>query len=733
MNEAQPQENIEEEISTVFLDIPGKAGRTVKPGDILGENYRLLNLIGRGGMGFVYRCKHEIIRREYALKILHPAKVNEQTWMRFQVEGKAIAKLDHPNIVKIFNMGVDREDCPYYVMELLDGKPLESQIEEDGPLDLEDALDIFAQLATGLSYAHSKGIIHRDIKPSNIVLQRDKVGRPTIKIVDFGLAKLVDKKSRDEQGLTGVGEVFGSPFYMSPEQSSGGEIDERSDIYSFGCTIYKTLTGNPPFCGENAFQTMMMHQTKEPPTLAEVAGGKGFPAAVEALVQKMMAKKPQDRYQSLNQVSHDINRIRQGKTLAKTGIMQESFEQMEDDLSGEPQKSGRLSPALVVLLIMVVAGAGAAAYYLLKEKHPKTTNITHSAEQKPVSQQELAKLEAEKRQMEAASFVLPKETKLPDKALKHAIESFDKFQAKATKPFNKDGQEWLEMYFPSQPIGIVIPQREVSQLAAGTIEVPLKHPINLIFDRFAHRYIWKAPEILTKIDPTYIDTVSFSTPGYSSMLDDPNASKNESEAQILAMLSILSGWKNLHEIHFNEFTLTPKIFRLLDSFPNLRGLEIRNSDNNGVDLAPYGFLRRLNSLELVGMKNVDGAIDALHGSTTMELLNVSRTDISPKAILSLKNCPNLRRFALEETPVTDQQLDAIVQLPQSADLCLRETHLTPEKVLSIKRKKSLGTISVTNYGWSKEQLTAIARAFPQCEVGTPHAKVKQEQANDYDK
>ena len=271
-------EDISQNDNTVFLAVPGKAGRTLKPGDILGDNYRLTQLIGRGGMGVVYRCQHLIIGREYALKVLSPDQVNEQSWQRFQVEGKAIAKLDHPNIVKIFNMGVYALDCPYYVMELLEGDSLETLIEREGALSLEDTLDIFAQLASGLSYAHNKGIVHRDIKPSNIILQKNSANKYSIKIVDFGLAKLVDGHSLAGQSLTSAGEVFGSPFYMSLEQGLGSEIDARADVYSLGCTLFKALTGRPPYCGENAFQTVLMHQSQNIPSLKSAAKGNNFPS-----------------------------------------------------------------------------------------------------------------------------------------------------------------------------------------------------------------------------------------------------------------------------------------------------------------------------------------------------------------------------------------------------------------------------------------------------------------------
>ncbi len=233
--------------TVVALTSEGKTSRLLKSGDIIGDSYRLKKLIGQGGMGYVFRAEHLIIGKEYALKMLAPDQINEVTWSRFQSEGKAIARLDHPNIVKIYNMGVDRGDCPYYVMDLLDGVALSDCIADKLPLSLDEILEMFIQLASGFGYAHSRGIIHRDVKPSNVVLVDSGGQYPTAKIVDFGIAKLVGANDLHHQSLTATGEIFGSPYYMSPEQCLGTEIDHRADIYSLGCTLFEVLCGHPPF------------------------------------------------------------------------------------------------------------------------------------------------------------------------------------------------------------------------------------------------------------------------------------------------------------------------------------------------------------------------------------------------------------------------------------------------------------------------------------------------------
>lgn len=219
----------------------------LKPLDLVGENYEIISLLGVGGMGYVYRVRHRILQKLFAMKTLSAQHVTEIAWRRLQVEAQAIARMNHPNIIGIHNLGLHEDRLPYYVMDLLDGEALADRLKREKTLSLMQALPLFIEVCSGLAYAHKKGIIHRDIKPGNIILlnQPDSSGA-TIKIVDFGIAKLSGVSDPNNQHLTSMGEVFGSPYYMSPEQCIGSRIDARSDIYSLGCTLFEALVGHPP-------------------------------------------------------------------------------------------------------------------------------------------------------------------------------------------------------------------------------------------------------------------------------------------------------------------------------------------------------------------------------------------------------------------------------------------------------------------------------------------------------
>jgi serine/threonine protein kinase len=296
--------------------IPGISGVNLSylPGDIVDNDYQLITLLGRGGMGAVFSCRHLTLDREYAIKLLSAQQLSKEAWVRFQSEARALARLNHPNIVSIYNMGIDKQQCPYYVMDLLVGHPLDELIHQNGMLDEKKVLDIFIQVAGALNSAHNQGIVHRDVKPSNVMVtdQREH-GKPLVKLVDFGIAR-VSKQDLTSQSQTATGLIFGTPYYMSPEQCQGEKVDARSDIYSFGCALYEALTGRPPFVGDSAFHTFMMHQSEEAPPMVGKAGSTIAPELV-ATVDRMLRKKPADRYQTMAQVEQDLKRIREGKSI----------------------------------------------------------------------------------------------------------------------------------------------------------------------------------------------------------------------------------------------------------------------------------------------------------------------------------------------------------------------------------------------------------------------------------
>lgn len=280
-----------------------------KAGDCLSDKYQFIEPVGSGGMGIIYKARHLALNRIVAIKLLHPYLLNADTMLRFQREARTASKLRHPNLVEVQDVGTTDDGQPFMVMDFVEGESLSDCIKQKGRLSVEETVIIFLQLCSGLSYAHKQNILHRDLKPSNIMLVTDDQAVITAKILDFGIAKVLEDGDKQASTLTKTGEVFGSPLYMSPEQGAGGKVDRRSDCYSLGCMLFESLTGTTPFMGRSIIETLMAHAQKTPPTLKEATLGLEFPEALDGVVNKLLAKTPDDRYQSVLEVREDLQAI----------------------------------------------------------------------------------------------------------------------------------------------------------------------------------------------------------------------------------------------------------------------------------------------------------------------------------------------------------------------------------------------------------------------------------------
>lgn len=261
------------------------------------RRYRIDKTIASGGAGTVYSAFDSVLERQVALKELYDT--NDEMLdpvARFQMEAKALASLNHPNIIPIYDM-FNESGHFWLVMELLSGGDLSDKIKNGAPLALADSLKITRDIASGLAYAHQQGLVHRDIKPGNVLFAKDG----SLRITDFGIAKASTSNVKTQLGL-----ILGSPGYMSPEQAAGEQVDGRSDIYSLGVTLYQMLTGQVPFEGDTT-AVLLKHITQVPEKPSTINAN--IPAVIDALVMKMLAKKAHDRFLDCQQLVDTINRL----------------------------------------------------------------------------------------------------------------------------------------------------------------------------------------------------------------------------------------------------------------------------------------------------------------------------------------------------------------------------------------------------------------------------------------
>ncbi len=273
-------------------------------GTLVGE-YRLDELIGRGGFGTVYRAVHPVIGKPAAVKILsRQYSSNAEMVGRFLAEARAVNRIAHKNIVDIFSFGTTADGRQYYVMELLNGSPLDEHLAVRGALSLGEALPILKGVARAMDAAHAAGILHRDLKPANVFLSFD--GDDVFpKLLDFGIAKLLgDGQEHPGTHRTETGAPIGTPHYMSPEQCRGAAVDSRTDVYAFGVMIQEILTGRLPFENESNLEVMMAHLSSAPPRISEQAPELG--TALDEAVLRMLAKDPDDRPSSLGEALHAL-------------------------------------------------------------------------------------------------------------------------------------------------------------------------------------------------------------------------------------------------------------------------------------------------------------------------------------------------------------------------------------------------------------------------------------------
>jgi eukaryotic-like serine/threonine-protein kinase len=269
--------------------------------ELLSGQFRVLEKVGTGGMGSVYKAEQPAMNRMVAIKILHPKLAGRKDLTsRFRREARAMSQLTHPNTVKVFMYGELEDDGSLYiVMEMLEGRNLNQTVRKEGPMTPERAIPILIQVCGALQEAHDLGIVHRDLKPENIFLCKQGGINDYPKVLDFGLAKVTERQMQPGSViLTQEGMVFGTPEFMSPEQAQGKTLDARSDIYSLAVILYEVLTGKLPFSARTPMEYIQKHVTDAIIPLSERVPDRKFPKGLDDVLAKALQKQPDDRYQS---------------------------------------------------------------------------------------------------------------------------------------------------------------------------------------------------------------------------------------------------------------------------------------------------------------------------------------------------------------------------------------------------------------------------------------------------
>lgn len=281
-------------------------------GQVVSERYEILSLVGSGGMGFVYKARHNNLNKIMALKLFSPTlNTSDEFLQRFQREAKLLSLMNHTHIAMFYSYGLLDDKRPYFVMEFMEGRSLATLLhQQEGGLSLDRTLSIAIQICDALEHSHNAGIIHRDLKPENIMIL-DTPEPDFVKVVDFGLSCITTgiEEGEKQERLTKTGLIMGTPQYISPEQAQGKAADARSDIYALGCIIYQMISGAAPFQNTNPLQVVFMHIHQPVPTFS-LQCRRTLPEGLEKAVLTCLAKSPGDRYQSVKDLKHSLEVIR---------------------------------------------------------------------------------------------------------------------------------------------------------------------------------------------------------------------------------------------------------------------------------------------------------------------------------------------------------------------------------------------------------------------------------------
>lgn len=658
-------------------------------GDIIG-GFAVKDEIGFGGMGIVYLVEHPGLHRQFALKVLAPELVNEQSWLRFQGEAKTMASLNHRTFVKVFDLGIHARAVPFYSMDYLQGRTLETILVEDGPLPLKETLDVFIEVLDGLAYAHRNGIIHRDIKPGNIMLCTTD-GVQQVKILDFGISKFIGADASKIQSLTAAGDIFGSPYYMSPEQCSGETVDSRSDIYSLGCSLFEVLSGFVPFEGKNSVETVTMHQEDEPPKLSQVVPEIDLPPSIDLVISKCLAKKPQNRYQSAKELSIDLLRLKEGKNLL---AYSDSSLASESEVLSSKKMVIVSALAVAVALSLTIAIALAVQSSAVKgiaHKTPKPATILPS-NSTTIDNTEIFE-----------SRIAAQETTISVQK----TADIKKLLTTRTEPYSNtaivNGRKVTVFNFPNTfsigHLGYSDPNTNKWSRtdAQGVVVTTFNTRVHINGDDELQLF----PSLLKYFRPDQLDWVR---------LDYSPVKPSE-------FLPLLLKQKCLFGLELKHTNLTDSDLLLLEKLPSLNSLDAGNTLVTGKALAKCNFLTKLKSLHVSCLKDARPTILALVKVNRIEEIDLNKVKLTHEDYSLIARLTKLRSLSLKESLLEDSDLETLSSLPNLEVLYLDgDFKLTSAATKSLMKFKALKRLNPPDQIEDRVNEKTLRQALPGIQI-----------------
>lgn len=666
------------------LDLPVVGAAAYDRGRIVEDKYRIEAMIGRGGMGVVYKAHQLALNKDVALKTFSRADIREEDWARFKREAQAIARLNDAGVVQVLDFGVD-SGRPYYTMELLQGQGLDDYLREHGVMDIRTALGVFIQVAQGLAAAHRKGVVHRDIKPANIFLAEDGRGLRA-KIVDFGIATLIsDKTERATQEV----EIFGSPLYMSPEQFQGDlSHGAASDIYSFGCTLFEALAGRPPFHGANALATMYMHLEQPPPRLSSIVANQGLPQRLDGLVDRLLAKDIAARPGSMDQVIRELKEL-SARSSNDTRLGAVTVEKDEITRTGI-RRNGVLS--VTCLLACIAAGAYLIIKFYNESQAPpvkasappgryRVSDNFDSMANIPLDDDHNMSLI-----QKGASEVVSDEAMGNPHKWPHVEEgSFDK---------SRRADRFLGNRLFEFPAGFKVgdfAHGDQSIPGQGQVLVPEKAVLNISAD--------------FKISPQLLD--GFKSDSILRLRLPRYIRPTNDHFRHLARLTAIK------ELRFGDAVVDDETVSSLNKLNELHNLELTRVHLQSERVGRLTCLPRLTDLRLNKVEHAGWILEKLEGNVKLVNLDLSECNLADSDMEAVSKIPNLQYLGLEDNRyLTENGIRPLLKLYGLKHLDLRKCHIAPAVLEVLNGFHSLTKCDINTEYWTpaqKAELMSILR------------------------
>lgn len=646
----------------------------------LREDLEFLEVIGSGANGLIYKVRHPLLDKVVAVKMLHSHLVSDQAVMRFHREAKAASNLSHPNIIVIHDFGVSKHGQPFMIMDYVEGQTLAARIDKQGPMPVGYAIPIFTQICDALQHAHDKGVLHRDIKPNNMMLTDLDRDIPTLKILDFGLAKVIHPDGKESKHLTRTGETVGSPLYMSPEQCQGIDLDRRSDIYSLGCVIYECLTGSPPHVGDTAITTMFKHLNDQAPSLKEGSLGVDFGEELEEIVATMLAKDPDDRYQTMREVKQALLSFYQGST--KPAIPGRAKPKTVDPQSFEPTEELKIVKkpklftvtsvqiGLLGMAILVSFGVGLTIPHILRKPDPPPEN-------KPIRP------------------TFTEEINLPENPVVKHLEDDELERYTRKNPYLKEyilrGEDITDKGASYLSRLTLLEKLDLSN--TKITDEGLKSLSNLPLAILNIGQNTVTDKGLKYLPPTLISLSLENTQVTDSGLKQLQRLKNLRQLNLRSNEQItdkgsdnLIPLANLFDLDLEGTGISDNCIAKLAKIPALVSLHIGHTKLSGEKLPVLSKVKMLFANDMV---LTDKFIDNLAAMKSLQTIDLSRTNLSDEGFLKIAKVKSLWGFLIERTMVSPAAIEKAREQHKNPPLQVYESTQDLYKSLGVKPTKNV--------------------------------------------